>query len=398
MRIKLKIWGIILVFFNALPTGCSSSQQSDEENNKIIKDSTNRIRNILQKANYVEEIFESDTIQLLLPVKLDIVQITDLNLSHTGDIIVADARFAKTVLFDHEGQFVGEVGRQGQGPGEYVSPTHVLFNKRNEIIIGDHAIQRISFFNRERDFLHSFNVPHRIDGLLISENDDVIIYDRRNRNEEEPIKIYSRKGKLLKKFGSRSFASQELLSFPFRPPGPYLTINGESLYQADYADYHIRKYWNHGRSQLEFGVEPEQYRSPLSTNYRRAAVPRGRKITPEEEKQVFDYLNNEFSKCTTMGCILTLCPGIIYTIMINPPKSGFDKHIYCDFYDTEGKLIKSGLTFISLSPRPGFPSAQLQYAPPDKLFIVYRNRYSNEKETIQLIQMKLKATTSVNAK
>jgi hypothetical protein len=382
-------WSLILIFYIELISHFASDSSSKKQ--QIIEPATVKTIRLIQNAQYMEEIFELDTLQLFFPAKLGLGKISAVHMTTGGDIIIVDRRFARTVLvFNNQGKFVRQLGRQGRGPGEYLDLAYVISNKQNEIIIGDYALSRISFFAGDGRFLSSFNVPHRIEGLLISEKNEIIVHNLVKPQEEASIKVYSPKGKLLRKFGNTSYAFQEMMDFPFRPTGPYLTLDRETFYQTDYPDYHIRKYWNNGLSQFEFGVEPKQYRSPLATNYKRAAMPRGREVTPEEDKQLIDYLNNEFSKCTYVGCILTLCSDIVYTVMINQAKSGFEKSVYCVFYDSQGKLIASGLTFKSLSSRSGSPLIELMAAPPGSLFILQRKRYTDEEEIIQLITMHFK--------
>ena len=74
---------------------------------------------------------------------------------------VTDIGNTRIVVFDSEGKFSHSIGREGQGPGEFLSP-RLLYAEMDTIAVWDQAmgIKRISFFTPAGEFLTSNSVRY----------------------------------------------------------------------------------------------------------------------------------------------------------------------------------------------------------------------------------------------
>ncbi len=72
--------------------------------------------------------------------------IADIAVNSEGDIYVSDRRLNEVKRYNKDGEYLMNVGRFGQGPGEYQSPTILSVNSQNELIVFDGSSGRLSVF------------------------------------------------------------------------------------------------------------------------------------------------------------------------------------------------------------------------------------------------------------
>ena len=71
--------------------------------------------------------------------------------------------------FDPAGKFITNIGRPGQGPGEFQNIWMPRFDKNNNLYVSDVVgSRRISFFDREGTFLEQIRVPTRLSNICIN--------------------------------------------------------------------------------------------------------------------------------------------------------------------------------------------------------------------------------------
>ena len=74
-------------------------------------------------------------------------------------LLVRDSYKTKSVkLFSMSGQFLRTIGSAGQGPGEYIEPTHMAITD-DKIAIYDQFMRKISFYEIDGSFIYSLNIP-----------------------------------------------------------------------------------------------------------------------------------------------------------------------------------------------------------------------------------------------
>lgn len=127
--------------------------------------------------------------------------------AHDGTIYVgeaqpfsrADGGESQVRVFDAEGTHLYDLGRVGQGPGEYVYPEpNVLPDGRP--VVWDSQLRRVSVFSNRGDFQHGFSADTGRNPLRIDEEGN--LYLERTRVQEDPgsgrvLLKYSSEGELL---------------------------------------------------------------------------------------------------------------------------------------------------------------------------------------------------------
>lgn len=69
-------------------------------------------------------------------------------------IFVADNRFVAVKLFAFDGSYLGQVGRRGEGPGEYVQPTGIAYDAgQNRLLVRDASRSRVLIYDATGEYL-----------------------------------------------------------------------------------------------------------------------------------------------------------------------------------------------------------------------------------------------------
>ena len=383
MVLLTAIFGLLSIFYCSSNDNGGQTLSLGDECSKQVK-----------QAKYMEDILQIDSVNLRIPDSFSLSMVVDLDFMEDGKIIVLDNIARKVLLFDNRGNFLKQIGSEGSGPGEYMSPKYLAINQKNEIIVADASQFRLSIFNESGDFLRSFSVKHNIHGLIVSPNNEIIIYDpslSRVASQNPIIYIYDEKGKLLKKFGEASAAFQKLKAIPFDGVGPYLVSGKNYLFEADYPDYHIRKYDIEGNFIKEFGSKSKLWRSLLKTNYQKLSPQK--QMTMSSMRMIDDYFKNEFSKCTFLYCLKYFEPGIVCSMTMNGHHD-FSRDFSFNFYDIEGNLLKNGLTFRNFPKLSSVPFKYFFTEAPSKLCLIEFLNSAKNSQQIKLTIMKLKCSNN----
>ena len=138
----------------------------------------------------------------------------------------------KVFQFTLDGKFVRNIGRRGQGPGEFLYVTHIDANEKSNLIsIYCSSSQKMNFYNLETGkFIYSVRSPYQDTSITSMYNDSTFISHVRNINGQKEIKLYfsDKKGKMLKSFN--------------RPEKFICPIAGASI--SSYSDNYIYRYEN----------------------------------------------------------------------------------------------------------------------------------------------------------
>lgn len=343
---------------------------------------------MIRTAENFKALFETDTVKLSFPADIAIGEISDLHITRDNKIVISDLFYAKVILlFDSTGQFLAKIGKQGQGPGEYQSGWYVSSNARQEIIVADRTPRRIMFFDRSGNYSRSFTVNHPVGHILVSPQNRIIIDDRIGIDVKKTIWVYTDEGKLLANFGKLSKATETISKhIPFMPKGPFVAIDSGAFFESDYADYHIRKYWDMGRSGIEFGEEPAEWQSLLGTNYQTLGG-------GSSYGDLDSYLRNEFHKCSRLVWMHIIKPGILATLVWNGYERDNEKYfLHYDFYTTDDKLIRQGLRVLGFPAPKGALRTHYKLSAPDKFcFVQYIDSKEDINEEIRIIVFRLKS-------
>jgi hypothetical protein len=109
-----------------------------------------------------------------------------------GNIYVADGRPAIVRKYDGAGTFLTNIGRQGQGPGEYAYGPVLGIHPAGMLVARDQT-RRVTFFTLEREYLDSFPVVG-FTSLIIERAGDILVQHgatsrRRSATTSSPRRI-----------------------------------------------------------------------------------------------------------------------------------------------------------------------------------------------------------------
>ena len=75
-------------------------------------------------------------------------------------IYVVDRQVPAVRMYDHEGAFLGNLGAEGQGPGEYTRPSLVTVDERGLVYVADSQLRRINVYSPDGEPLDNWSVPN----------------------------------------------------------------------------------------------------------------------------------------------------------------------------------------------------------------------------------------------
>ena len=96
----------------------------------------------------------------------------------TGEILVLDRLESAVLVFDENGNKLNEIGRRGAGPGELSNlAVGVFLTESGTLFIPDLGNSRVSFFNADNSYSHSFLIDRMMFPTMIwaAQGDDRIL-------------------------------------------------------------------------------------------------------------------------------------------------------------------------------------------------------------------------------
>ena len=149
---------IALVSFFLFPWGCS--RQPKAPNSPLSSSELNT----LSTTRKMEDIFSKTAeTQLELTENSAISTIIDFVRDSKGNSIVADgARMNNVWIFSSDGHFIQNLGRHGQGPGEYSAPWSLAVSPEGDILVDDYLGSRLIFYDRDYQYKKQISVKERI--------------------------------------------------------------------------------------------------------------------------------------------------------------------------------------------------------------------------------------------
>ena len=161
-------------------------------------------------------------------------------------LLIYDALAVQLTIIDDSGQPVREIGRKGDGPGEYRGVVAVDCGPENRIYLLEKpaALRKVKIFDATGLYHGSIEIPVRASNLRISpENERLILYDTQTQWEgNRNIHVFNMKNSRLSSFGS------------YRPPFKHfnvalalyldlLAISGTNIFSAMFYEGHYSQ-WN----------------------------------------------------------------------------------------------------------------------------------------------------------
>lgn len=153
------------------------------------------------------------------------------------------------VTLDHE--FFGQIGSYGRDNGQMVWPSALALDRDDNLYLADDFLQRITVYDKEGNFKHSWGTQGRDDGafdgpsgLLFDRDDNLLIVDHRNHR----IQKFTKDGQFMHKWGSFG-AGDGQLNLPWG-----ITQDQQGyLYIADWKNDRIQKFTADGQFVAKYG-------------------------------------------------------------------------------------------------------------------------------------------------
>ena len=143
---------VLFIFLVIIISSCSQVatewQGTIEEVDDVtfVKNPKEGLWDLKEEAN-VALVKERQIGELDGPEEFLFTYITDVAVNSKGDFYVADRQLIEVRKFNKDGEYLLTLGRFGQGPGEFQSPTVISVNNQDELIIFDGRMGRITIFS-----------------------------------------------------------------------------------------------------------------------------------------------------------------------------------------------------------------------------------------------------------
>lgn len=188
-------------------------------------------------------------------------------ITHKGEVLYTDAGRKTVLVFNTDGEYTSKFGREGRGPGEFLTPSSISTDAEGYIYIADNRNARISVWSTEFEYftdieltpgwnihfkkneraLYVFNKPFR----RMPSGNDAIVISKINRND--------RKLEQLFKYEIIDWFDEER---PFSTFSKWvITSNDRIISTGAIDDHRLRRISLQGNIEAEFGVhwEPIYY-------------------------------------------------------------------------------------------------------------------------------------------
>ncbi|MEP7326585.1 MAG: hypothetical protein ABI836_11595 [Gemmatimonadota bacterium] len=145
--------------------------------------------------------------------------------------------------FDTAGHFLGRIGAEGEGPGEYRLPLNATPYRADSILLFDIGTRRISVLDKDGRFARSIPVSRSVLNILTM-SDGSMIVSTTGYTRGMPLARYAATGKLLAEFG---FDSPAVKPTPLdRWVG---ASQGDTVWVASFSvpAYHLERWDANGR-------------------------------------------------------------------------------------------------------------------------------------------------------
>ena len=119
-------------------------------------------------------------------------------------LFVADSYLHKILKFDLEGNYIGEIGRKGEAPGEFNFPNNIRSSFNDKLFILEGGRPRMQIIDKMGNYINEFKVFDFINRFIIIENCIYANCFYRDETKKNPlITKYDISGKKVDAFGER---------------------------------------------------------------------------------------------------------------------------------------------------------------------------------------------------
>ena len=164
-------------------------------------------------------------------------------------LYVADSAAHRVWIFAGDGKPLGEIGRRGDGDGEFNFPTHVAVDRHGNLYVADALNFRLQMFDREGRFTGKFGRHGDSSGnfaspkgVAVDSEDHIYVVDALF----DAVQIFDRAGQYLLTFGERGIGPGQ-----FWLPGGICVDDRDQIYVADTYNQRLQIFQYIGESRVK---------------------------------------------------------------------------------------------------------------------------------------------------
>jgi len=125
-------------------------------------------------------------------------QPNDVITLRNGDILVAEGHSNaentshRIVRFNRDGKYLGEFGKRGSGPGEFIQPHALAMDSQGRLFVGDRSNNRIQILTTDGKFIAEWKQFSRPSGIFIDRRDMIYVADSESGSVNPPQAAWRR--------------------------------------------------------------------------------------------------------------------------------------------------------------------------------------------------------------
>lgn len=134
----------------------------------------------------------------------------DVAISEEGDIYILAANWIK--VFDKSRKHLRTIGGAGQGPGEFLEPDYIEFDRDKNIVVMDSDNHRIQILSQEGVYLGGFAElgNQASSSIAITKKNEILMLNRTRTTKPSSLwLLYDYKGQILDERGERKSTADE---------------------------------------------------------------------------------------------------------------------------------------------------------------------------------------------
>lgn len=174
----------------------------------------------------------------------------DLSIDSAGLIYILEGDSIS--VFDSKGKFLRQIGRPGQGPGEFLDAYYITIDKQNNLMVSEGGNRRIQIIDSGGRYLGSFSMNENFPGsTAITKNKEILTLNRKLTKESSSLWIfYNYEGRVLRERGERKSGSSAMETL-IRDNIDFSLDDTDCIYAASICSPHFQKYSASAELQME---------------------------------------------------------------------------------------------------------------------------------------------------
>jgi hypothetical protein len=187
----------------------------------------------------------------------------DIDADSEGNIYILDIRDGLVKKYDLAGKFFANLGRKGQGPGEFDRPNQMEIDDSNQIIIADPYQRRFEFLSTDGNYIKSLRMQSYVTSLACGKDGLILVgygWNESDGSQEYRIgQLDSKTGEVNVFFSQKQYWPARLMNDKLRYDFPYFVRSAiDSQNRIIFGvgiDYEIRFLSNDGELEFKFSKD-----------------------------------------------------------------------------------------------------------------------------------------------